>query len=157
MDFAKTSWMREDRDDSVKKMLEAGRMAEEIKQNKGRYKILADLIAGKSADITQDGLIFATINRPRSLEDDERLTLEEYMKFYPQQCEDAMEMAANRRSADERDYNPHSQAKWRQQGYMPECVAKLLMDSYPQPEDRKRAIKRFFNMFPKFRISSKAI
>lgn len=157
MEIAKPSWMREDRDSEVQKMLQAGRMAEEIKNNKGRYKIIADLMARGSADITQDNLVFAAINRPKSLEDDERLTLEEYMKFYPQQCEDAMEMAKARRSADEKDYNPHSKAKWRQQGYMPECVANLIVDSYKDPKDRASAFKRFFNMFPKFRISSKQI
>lgn len=149
--------MREDSNSNVKQMLDDARRAEEIRQNKGRYKILADLIAGRESDITRDDLIFATINRPRSLEDDERLSLEQYMSFYPDQCRDAMEMAYERRQADEKDYNPHSKAKWRQQGYMPECVAHLIMECYPNSEDRKRALKRFFNMFPKFRISGKPI
>lgn len=152
-----TSWMREDRDDNVKVMLDQAHMAEEIKNHKGRYQIIADLMKRGSADITADTGIFLALNRPRDLEDRERLTLEEYMKFFPEECEDALYVAAQRRSENECAYNMKSQAKWHHLGEMPPSVAQLIVDMYPESEDKKAAFKRFFNSFPKFRISSKRI
>lgn len=157
MEFAKKSWMREDRTDEVQKMLQAGKMAEDMKNNKARYKIIAGLMSGKSTDITGDNLIFATINRPRSVEDDERLTLEEYMKFFPVEVEDAIYVAGQRRSENEKAYNMNSKAKWHHLGEMPSSIAQLFIDMYPDKDDRSKAFKRFFNKFPKFRISSSRI
>ncbi len=149
--------MREDRADNVRSMIEASKTAEAIKQNKVRYKIIADMMNKGSADIAGDGLIFAAVNRPRSLEDDERLSIEEYMKFYPHEVEDALYVAAQRRAENEKAYNMKSKAKWHHLGEMPVCIGNLMIEMYPNAEDRKRAFKRFFNMFPKFRISSRAI
>lgn len=151
------SWMRKDTDENVQKMLEAGRMAEDIKQNKGRYKIISDLMKRGTADITQDSKIFSHLNRPTHLDDDEKLTLEQYMKFYPIEYEDAMFVADQRRQENSKSYNMNSKAKWHHWGEMPPCVAQLLHEMYSDKIDFKDACRRFFNQFPKFRISTKPL
>lgn len=149
----RVSWMRQDTPENVKQMLNAGAIAEEMKQNKGKYKILADLFKKGSADITGDSKIFALLNRPTHLEDDEKLTLEQYMKFFPQEVEDAMWIADKRRSENSKAYNSNSKAKWHHWGEMPVSIGHLLHEMYPDKEDFKDACRRFFNKFPKFRIS----
>lgn len=146
----KKSWMREDKTSDVQAMLREARKREDMKRNMARYKIYADLLAGKTADITADPGIFAAVNQ-------ERIALKEYMGFFPEQCRETMAEVKRRRSADDRDYNPNSKAKWRIQGLMPSCVHELFMKVYPGSDDRNRAIKRFFNEHEAFRISGKRI
>jgi hypothetical protein len=157
MEESAQPWITQDNEIQVKDMLSKTEKAKIMAENRNRYKIIADLMIRGSADITSDTRLFATVNRPRSLEDNERLCLEDYMNLFPEDTHAALEAAKQRRAADERDYNPHSMAKWRIPGYIPTCVWYLFMEYYPDGLAKKKAIHRFFNMFPKFRISSKPI
>lgn len=149
-------WMKNDTDLQAKKYLADVEKAKAIANAKGRYKIIADLMAGKEADITQDTEIFAWVNR-------ERMTIEEYMTLHPTDVEDALwEADRIRREMDRagragKDYNPHSLAKWRIPGIMPTCVGHLYREIYTDKDSFKAAYKRFFNSFPAFRISDKKI
>lgn len=151
-------WMKNDNDVTVQTMLSKAEMAKALKDKKTHYSVIADLfIKGSCEDITGNRDVFAWVNRPRNLEDQEKLSLEEYMKLFPEQCKDAMDAAKARRDADARDYNPKSMAKWRNPGFMPLCVANLLLEAYPESKERADAFRRFFNYFPKFRVSSSRI
>lgn len=126
-------------------------------RNKNRYKIIADLMMGKEADITGDPAVFAHFNK-------ERMAVEDYMKLYPEHINDAL-LEVERIKAEiadggnpGRDYNPKSLAKWRIPGIMPRCVAELYMEVYQGDRHAMyAAFKRFFNSFPKFRIGDKKI
>ena len=150
-------WMKQDSDNIVKTMLAEAEKCKIISKNKAKYKAIADMMDGKSVDITKVPSLFVHLNRPRSIEDDERLTLEEYMKEFPEECELAMLVAKQRRDADSKDYNPNSFAKWRNPGIMPPSIHALFCERYPDTKERAKKFYRFFNMFPKFRISSKPI
>lgn len=150
-------WMKHDSDKGVQTMIAEVEKRKAFAEHKNRYKILADLLAGKEADITGDPAIFAALNK-------ERLTVEKYMEFFPEHTRDALEEVRRiREDMDKggnpgRDYNPKSLAKWRIPGIMPRCVAELYFEVYEG--DRVAmyaAFKRFFNAFPKFRVSDKQI
>lgn len=157
MEESAQPWITKDSDNTVKSMLAETEKARTMAQYKERYKIIADLMAGRSSDITGDVQIFAHVNRPRTIDDDERLTLEEYMKLFPESCAVAMQAVKDRRQADEKDFNPTSLAKWRNPGIMPVEIHQLFFEMYPDSKKRALAFRRFFNMFPKFRISSKPV
>lgn len=152
MEFAQP-WIKNDSNDSAKKMLAEAEKRRELSEHKNRYKIIADLMAGRETDITSDPKIFAHFNK-------ERMAVEDYMKLFPDHIKDALEEADRIRAemGNGKDYNPKSLAKWRIPGIMPRCVAELYMEVYEG--DRVAmysAFKRFFNQFPKFRISDKKI
>ena len=131
-------------------MLSAGQRAEQANRNKSRYKIIADLMAGKDTDITVDPEIFATINR-------ERISLEEFMSCHPNDVKEAEEGAKYRREIDPKWWNSKSQSKMGHMGCVPFCVSNLFWEVYPDMKERGKAYKRFFNSFPKFRISDSKI
>lgn len=146
-------WIKQDSPSTVKLMLDETEKRRAFAEHKHRYKIIADLMAGRESDITGDPVIFGHFNK-------ERMAVEDYMKLFPLHISDALEEV--KRIKDEmgngKDYNPKSLAKWRIPGIMPRCVAELYMEVYEG--DRKAmysAFKRFFNQFPKFRISDKSI
>lgn len=146
-------WIKNDSDATAKRMLDEAEKRRAFAEHKNRYKIIADLMAGKETDITGDPALFGALNK-------ERLAVEDYMKLYPDHISDALIEASRIRQeiGNGRDYNPKSLAKWRIPGIMPRCVAELYMEVYEG--DRKAmyaAFKRFFNQFPKFRISDKTI
>lgn len=146
-------WIKHDSDATAKKMLAETEKRRAFAEHKNRYKIIADLIAGRETDITGDPMIFAHFNK-------ERMAIQDYMALFPEHIKDAMEEADRIRKeiGNGKDYNPKSLAKWRIPGIMPRCVAELYMEIYEK--DKKAmyaAFKRFFNEFPKFRISDNRI
>ena len=146
-------WIKNDSDDTAKTMLAESQKRRAFAEHKNRYKVIADLMSGKEADITLDPMIFGALNK-------ERMAVEDYMNLYPQHIADAIEEVNRIKSemVDGKDYNPKSLAKWRIPGIMPRCVAELYMESYEG--DRKAmyaAFKRFFNQFTVFRISDNKI
>ena len=150
-------WMKNDSDRGVQTMLSEVEKRQSMARHKNRYKIVADLLMGREADITGDPQVFAHFNK-------ERMAVEDYMVLFPEHINDAL-LEVERIKADMsqggnpgKDYNPKSLAKWRIPGIMPRCVAELYFEIYEG--DRKAmysAFKRFFNSFPKFRISDKQI
>lgn len=146
-------WMKNDDAIKTRKMLAEAEKRKAMSEHKNRYKILADLLAGRETDITGDPQIFGVINK-------ERMAIEDYMQLFPEHISDALEEANRIRQemGNGKDYNPKSLAKWRIPGIMPRCVAELYMEVYEK--DHKAmgaAFKRFFNEFPAFRISDKRI
>ena len=146
-------WIKNDSDSTAKSMLAESEKRRAFAEHKNRYKVIADLMAGREADITLDPMIFGALNK-------ERMAIEDYMKLYPQHITDALEEVnrIKQEMSDGRDYNPKSLAKWRIPGIMPRCVAELYMEVYEG--DKKAmyaAFKRFFNQFTKFRISENKI
>lgn len=126
-----------------------------VRENVIRYKLIADLMAGKEVDITVDSAVFTALNR-------ERVCIEEFMNLHienglDESINEAKEAARSRRAADERDWNPHSEAKWRNLGFLPKCISELFAHVYPDTKEHKRAIRRFLNEFPEFRISTKRL
>jgi len=157
MEESAQPWMKQDSDRGVQQMLAEVDKRKAFAEHKNRYKIIADLMMGKEADITGDPQVFAHFNK-------ERMAVEDYMKLFPEHINDALleverikgEIAQGGNPG--RDYNPKSLAKWRIPGIMPRCVAELYFDVYDgDREAMYAAFKRFFNSFPKFRVSDKKI
>ena|SRR3990167_1076206 len=146
-------WIKNDSDDTAKVMLAKSQKSRAFAEHKNRYKVIADLMLGREADITLDPMIFGALNK-------ERMAVEDYMNLYPQHIADALEEINRIKNeiGNGKDYNPKSLAKWRIPGIMPRCVAELYMEVYEG--DRKAmyaAFKRFFNQFTVFRISDNKI
>src|SRR3990167_10487571 len=150
-------WMKMDSTPKVQAMIAETEKRKAFSEHKHRYKIIADLMGGKEADITGDPQIFGAINK-------ERMAVEDYMLLFPEHISDAlheverikgeMDMGGN----PGRDYNPKSLAKWRIPGIMPRCVAELYMEVYEGDRHAMyAAFKRFFNQFTVFRISDNKI
>lgn len=114
-----------------------------ISQLAHRARLLRDMLKGKATDLTRDPALLAAFNRGR-------LSTEDAIKLAPkQQTTDAAQAASDRRSADDRDYNPHSKSKLRQLGYIPTSVYMSLPELWGNPE----AVKRFLNLHPEYRVS----
>ena len=153
MEESAQPWIKNDSDSTAKSILAEVEKRQAFAEHKNRYKVIADLMAGREADVTLDPIIFGALNK-------ERMAVEDYMKLYPDHIKDALDEVASIKSqmTNGRDYNPRSLAKWRIPGIMPRCIAELYMEVYAG--DRKAmyaAFKRFFNQFPSFRISDKRI
>lgn len=157
MEESAQPWIKQDRTDTVKTMLAEVEKKKAFAEHKNRYKIIADLMAGRETDITGDPQLFGALNK-------ERMAVEDYMKLFPEHINDAL-LETQRIKAEiadggnpGRDYNPKSLAKWRIPGIMPRCVAELYMDVYGKDQKAMgKAFKRFFNEFPVFRISENRI
>lgn len=145
-----SDWMTTDTPTETQAFLAEAEKRRAMRMHAERYRVLGKLIAGKEADITQSSEIFAAINQ-------ERMCIESYMKFFQTDCEDAAKEAQDRRSQDEKDYNPTSKAKWRVLGFPPACVSSLYAKVYPDMKQRTKAYRRFFNNFPQFRISTQRL
>jgi len=130
------------------KQVEFNQMQEELnkrrllKEHAGRYKLIADLLAGKEGDLTLDPAIFAAMNQ-------ERMALERYMSFFKEECEETARYVQERQSTDivKRKGN---EAWWRYRGSLPNCVHRLFMRVAPNEDDRKKLRDRFFRNFPQF-------
>ena len=121
-------------------------------QARQKYKVLSQLISGKKdVDITVSTEIFEALNR-------ERMEFEELMRLPQNQknVNDCMLQAkeAREKHPDGKHWNPKSQAKWGELGHIPNCVY------YSRPPEYwrdKKLLREFFNMFPKFRVSTKRL
>ena len=114
-----------------------------------KYKLLADLLAGKEIDTTKNAEIFEAINR-------EKMEFEQLLKLHSEQTRDAIEQTnIDRRFFNEGTWwNRNSKAKWGLKGHIPMCVYMARPKEYWKDE---KLMNNFFNMFPKFRISSKPL
>jgi hypothetical protein len=125
--------------------------AKKMRAKQIRYKIIKDLMDGKTADLTQDQALFEALNR-------ERMEFEQILEMHKtdQNVLDCLAQTVDDRGAyDEgRYWNPESKSKIGKLGHIPNCIF------YSRPveywED-KRLLKNFFNTFPKFRVSTKPI
>lgn len=143
-------WMTTDSPTETQRFLVEAEKRNAMRKNAERYRVIGQLLSKGTADITQSNEIFAALNQ-------ERMCIEDYMKFFPEDCDDAVAETKERRSADDKDYNRQSQAKWRVLGFPPSCVSMLYAKVYPNHKDRKKAYRRFFNNFPQFRVGTQRL
>ena len=114
-----------------------------------KYKMLKDLLDGKTVDMTQNVQLFEALNR-------EQMEFEAILKNHPDQANEAMLAAKeDREEIDENIYwNRNSPAKWGKLGHIPPCIYYARPAEYWED---KRLLKAFFNMFTKFRVSTRKI
>jgi len=113
-----------------------------------KYKIIKDLLDGKTSDITASPAIYEALNR-------EKMEFEEILKLHPDQVGEAiLAVKEDRELIGENKYWNSEGAKWALLGHIPPCV---YSSRPPKYWDDKRLLKAFFNMFTKFRISTRPI
>jgi hypothetical protein len=114
-----------------------------------KYKVLSQLLMGKTVDVTVSPEIFEALNR-------ERMEFDEILKLHPDQAKSAMDEVELRRQDydDGKWWNPKSKAKWGYLGEIPYCLYIARPREYWKD---KRILYHFFNMYPKFRLSSKPL
>jgi hypothetical protein len=130
----------------------------EITYRKNHFKILADLFRDGTADISNDPKWVAMLNKPRGFESNPKLTLEQYMNLFPEDCQDAMQAAKyNKDSLMNDGINRKSLAFYSFLGCPPDCISKLFGEVYPEAGDRKKAWYRFFKEFPAFKVTQRPL
>jgi len=133
-----------DRDEVVEMHNETKRRrAQQIK-----YKIIKRLMDGKQSDLTESAELYEALNK-------ERMEFEQILNLHPDQCKEAI-LAANEDRAliSENKYWNSEGAKWGLLGHIPPCVYNSRPPDYWKD---KKLLKAFFNLFTKFRISTKPI
>lgn len=132
-------------------VLEMHNEAKKLRSKQIRYKILRDLLDGKTADITQDKALYEALNR-------ERMEFEQILEFHKEDANvlDCVAQASEDRGAydDGKYWNPDSKSRMGKLGHIPNCI--FFSRPIEYWED-KRLLKNFFNIFTKFRVSSKPI
>ena len=126
-------------------------MHEEVKKRRSqqiKYKLIKDLMDGKSVDLTVSPELYEALNR-------EKMEFEQILKLHPDQAKEA-ELAAkeDRELMDENKYWNTKGAKWAMLGHIPPCV---YNSRPPQYWADKSILKSFLNTFTKFRISTRPI
>jgi hypothetical protein len=123
--------------------------AKAMRQKKLRYKMLQDLLDGKTVDMTKDAKLFEALNH-------EKMEFEELLKLHPEQANESILAAKeDRESIDENIYwNRNSPAKWAKLGHIPPCCYHARPPEY---WENQKLLKAFFNMFTKFRVSTRQI
>jgi hypothetical protein len=104
-----------------------------------KYKVLSQILAGKTVDLTQSSVLFEALNR-------EKMEFDELLKLHPDQAKDCVDQAKEDREA---GVNIHSKAKWACRGHIPPCLF------YSRPKEYwkdKNIIREFFRMYPKFGV-----
>jgi hypothetical protein len=132
-------------------VLEMHAEAKKIRAKQLRYKILKNLLDGNTVDLTQDKALYEALNR-------ERMEFEQILELHKNDpnVKDCLDQTVEDRGAyDEGKYwNPDSKAKFGKLGHIPNCIYYSRPIEYWQD---KRLIKNFFNIFTKFRVSTKPI
>lgn len=129
-----------------------------MEQKKAHFKIVADLFRDGTADVSNDPKWIAMLNKPKGFESNPALTLEQYMKFFPEDCQSAIEAAKfNRDSLMNDGINRKSLAFYSFLGCPPECISTLFAEVYEEAGDRRKAWYRFFREFPVFKVTQRAI
>jgi len=120
-----------------------------LRQRRLRYKMLQDLLDGKTVDMTKDAKLFEALNK-------EKMEFDEILRLHPDQANEAMLAAKeDRESIDENVYwNRHSPAKWGKLGHIPPCI---YHSRPPEYWEDSRLLKAFFNMYTKFRVSTRKV
>lgn len=116
---------------------------------KEKYVALSKLLNGETIDATKYPQIFEALNR-------ERMEFDELLKLHPDHGMAAMEEAkfAREQMEEGKYWNRKSPAKWGHMGEIPTCI---YYSRPPEYWKDKKILKEFFNMYPKFRISSSKI
>jgi hypothetical protein len=113
-----------------------------------KYKVIKDLMDGKDTDITVSPAIYEALNR-------EKMDFEQILRLHPDQANEAMLAAKeDREMIDENKYWNSEGAKWGVLGHIPPCVYNSRPSEY---WNNKKILKAFFNMYPKFRVSTRKI
>lgn len=123
--------------------------AKVLRVQKIKYKMLKDLLDGKTVDMTQNTQLFEALNK-------EKMEFEEILKLHPDQAKEAiLATKEDREDVTENVYwNRNSPAKWAKLGHIPPCVYYSRPSEYWSDE---RILKAFFNTFTKFRISTREL
>lgn len=137
--------VRYDSDNDVKKLFDS---AKRRKENAMKYKLISDLLEGKTVNVTKNTELFESLNR-------ERLEFESIMKLHPEEVQNCIEYVKDRKvEQDGTWWNKKSEAKHGEWGAIPECIYYARPNSYWKNLTLK---KQFFNTFTKFRISERAL
>jgi acetoin utilization deacetylase AcuC-like enzyme len=134
-----------DSDNDVKKLFDS---AKRRRESKLKYKLISDLLEGKTINVTSNTELFESLNR-------ERLELEQIMSLHPEEVKNCLEYVKDRKVEQNGTWwNKDSEAKHGEWGAIPECVYYARPQSYWNNLTLK---KNFFNQFSKFRISEKPL
>lgn len=115
-----------------------------------KYRVLSQILSGKKdVDVTVSPQIFEALNR-------ERMEFEELLKLHPDQTKETIEAVKEDRERypDGKYWNRKTKAWWGCLGHIPPCIY------YSRPQEYwrdKRLLREFYNMFPKFRLSTKRL
>ena len=136
--------MGNDSADEVRNLLLTAKKRKEAKM---RWKLLAELMDGKTINVTNDPGLYQALNR-------EKMEFEEILKLHPEEVKETIEYVRQRkeeqRKVGNRWYNPDSRAWWGEKGAVPPCCYYARPTSYWQ---NKKLTNNFFNTFSKFRIA----
>jgi len=124
--------------------------AQKLREAKIKYKVLSQILdSKKEIDITISPEIFEALNR-------ERMEFEDILKLHPEQAKDAMEQAEEDRQSFKKNtyWNPKSEGKWGCMGHIPPCI---YYSRPPEYWKDRNLLRNFFNLYPKFRVSTKRI
>jgi hypothetical protein len=104
-----------------------------------KYKLLSQLLDGKTVDLTQSAALFEALNR-------ERMEFDEILKLHPDQAKDCLDQAKEDREAG----RGKSAANWAIKGHIPPCLF------YARPKEywkNPKILKEFFRIYPKFQVT----
>lgn len=104
-----------------------------------KYKVLSQLLNGKTVDLRDSSLIFEALNR-------EKMEFDDILKLHPEQGKDCVDQAKEDR---ELGQNIKSKAKWAIRGHIPPCIYHSRPPEYWKD---KKILKEFFRMYPKFSV-----
>lgn len=123
--------------------------AKRLREQKMKYKLLKDMLDGKTVDLTKSSALFEAMNR-------EKMEFESILALHPDQANDAMMAAKEDRDSIEENiyWNRDSKAKWGKLGHIPPCLYYARPAEYW--EDPK-ILRAFFNIFTKFRVSTRKV
>ena len=140
------SSLKGDSDVEVKKLFS---QAKKRKDDRMRFRLLAELLEGKTVDITRSKQLFQALNR-------EKLSFEELLKMNPEEAKECAEKVKEDRMlvAGGKWWDDQSKARWGKKGSIPPCCF------YARPKEywsNESLTNHFFNTFKAFRVSEKPI
>lgn len=144
-------WITNSTDAQARAMISDVNKAKILKEKKAHFKIISDLMNTGTADISNDGKWVAYANRFQ-------LALEDYMGFFPEDVKDALESAERFRQEINHDgINRRSLARYHFLGCLPRCISELFSEMYPDKDERRTHLHRFFRSFPKFKVTTRNV
>lgn len=138
--------LKGDSDNEVKTLFQS---AEKRKQDKIKYRLLAEALQGKTIDLTKSNQLFEAVNR-------EKMEFEQLLKLHPEEAQAHADHVKARREecVDGKYWNRHSKAWWGYEGCVPPCCYFARPDWYWRD---KRLRYSFWNTFTAFRMSEKPL
>ena len=137
------------RNPSPNEVIEMDRDAKKRRAQLIRYKLIKDLMDAKTVDLTLSPALYEALNR-------EKMEFEQILKLHPEQVKETLLAVKEDREfiIDNVYWNRDSPVKWAKLGHIPPCVFNARPAAYWAD---KRILKAFFNIFTKFRISTKPV